>query len=278
MSALRRPLIDPAAAVELCGRADVVFADVRWYLDGRDGRAAYEAGHIAGAIFVDMDTVLADHAQPATAGRHPLPSAEAFARALGDLGIGDNTTVIAYDDSGGGTAGRLVFMLRVIGHDAALLDGGLRAWSGPTASGPAPVLPVRQRNAVAWPADRFATIDEMRSRAVAMYDARAGDRYRGDSEPIDRIGGHIPGAQSAPWSRNLDPATSRFRDPDELAELWGGEPEREIVCYCGSGVSACANLIALEHAGFTKTKLFVASWSGWSADGSNPVATGDEPG
>jgi thiosulfate/3-mercaptopyruvate sulfurtransferase len=262
----------------LYGHLDlVVLADVRWYLDGRDGRAAYEAGHLPGAHFVDLDRDLSSLQKGGVAGRHPLPEPDDFAKALGRLGIGADDTVVAYDDGGGGNAARLVWMLRALGQPAALLDGGLGAWRGDLEVGPSvPRLPVFVHERP-WPADRLVSADEVAT-APLILDARASERYRGDVEPVDSRAGHVPGARSAPWAANLDPATLRFLDADRLRERYstmGAGPD--TVCYCGSGVSACANLIALEHAGLGPGRLFVGSWSGWSADPARPVATGDEP-
>ncbi len=271
--------LDEAASI--VGNRQAVFADVRWYLDGRPGRAAFEAGHIPGAVHVDLDTALASHGQPAIEGRHPFPTAEAFAASMSALGIGDDTVVVGYDDSGGGTAGRLVWMLRVLGHPAALLDGGLAAWTSDQATGPEP-LPVPASFTVRpWPADRFADADDVSRAAMAgdavVIDARGGDRFRGETEPVDRRAGHIPRARNAPWSDSLDRSTGRFLMADDLRERFGAlgaRPGGDIVCYCGSGVSACANLLGLERAGFDGARLYVASWSGWSADPDRPVATG----
>ena len=165
-------------------RAAVAVADARWYLDGRPALAEYEKGHIDGAVFVDMDTDLSDHSLPATMGRHPLPSPAAFAAAMSRLGIGDNTPVVAYDDSGGVTAGRLVVMLRSLGHSAALLDGGVAAWSGALVQGAPVARPSARFTERPWPADRFASLEEVGAIAAradtrtVLLDARAGDRYR----------------------------------------------------------------------------------------------------
>ncbi|HKA03965.1 MAG TPA: sulfurtransferase [Acidimicrobiales bacterium] len=257
----------------------VVLADVRWYLDGRDGRAAYESGHIPSAVFVDLDADLSGPGDP-TDGRHPLPSPGQFAAAMGRLGIGTDDTVVAYDDSGGGTAGRFVWMLRVTGHDAALLDGGLPAWPGQLETGPSPSRPMAPFVARPWPAAALADADGTADAAKtgAVLDARSIDRFRGENETIDRRPGHIPGARSAHWTANLDPVTGRFLPPSALRarfEALGVRAGREIVAYCGSGVSACANLVALERAGFAGARLYVPSWSGWSADPDRAAATGD---
>jgi len=263
-------------------RDDVVVTDVRFYLDGRSPLDAYTAAHLPGAVYVDLGRDLSGPGAP-TDGRHPLPSPERFAAAMGRLGIGDTDTVVAYDDSGGGTAGRLVWMLRATGHAAALLDGGLPAWPGRVESGPPPDRPPATFTARPWPAASLASADEVAalaaSSSAAVLDARAGDRYRGETEPVDPRAGHIPGAASAPWQDNLDPATGRFLPPDVLRarfEALGVRPGQPVVAYCGSGVSACANLVARERAGLTGAQLYVASWSGWSADPGRPAATGDE--
>ncbi|MDP6976424.1 MAG: sulfurtransferase [Acidimicrobiales bacterium] len=260
------------------GRLDAVLCDVRWYLDGRSGRGAYEAGHLPGAVFVDLDRDLT--APPSTTqGRHPLPTAEAFAAALGALGVGPDDAVVAYDDSGGMSAGRLVWMLRVLGQPAALLDGGIGAWDGPLEAGSAtrpPVeCPVRP-----WPDGAFAGIEEVAAAAAGgiVLDARAPERYRGEVEPVDPRAGHVPGARNAPFAANLGDG-GRFRSPDDLRahyeELGVGEAAG-VVAYCGSGVSACHDLLAMEHAGLGRGRLYVGSWSQWSATG-RPAATGGEP-
>ena len=259
--------------------AGVVVADVRWYLDGRDGRAAYEAGHIPGAVFVDLDADLSSPGD-ATEGRHPLPAPDEFAAAMARLGIASDDVVVAYDDSGGGTAGRLVWMLRVTGHDAALLDGGLRAWPHRLETGPGADRSPAAFEARPWPPEALATADEAAAAATTgtALDARSHARFRGDSETIDRRAGHIPGARSAPWGGNLDATTGRFLAPEALRARFhalGVRPGEPVVAYCGSGVSACANLVALERAGFTGARLYVASWSGWSSDPERPAATGD---
>lgn len=256
-----------------------VLADVRWYLDGRDGRAAYEAGHLPDAVWVDLEGHLSAHGLPATAGRHPLPDPYDFARSMGSLGIGDDAVVVAYDDSGGLSAGRLVVMLRLLGRRAALLDGGLAAWPGPVHTGwvdPTPSTFTEQ----AWPAERLVDADVTAAAAAAgrpVIDARPTPRFTGDVTMIDPRPGHIPGARSAPWSAVLD-GNGRFRPVDELRRHYadlGVQPDGDdTIAYCGSGVSACMNVIALEHAGLAAPRLFVASWSGWAADPERPAELG----
>jgi thiosulfate/3-mercaptopyruvate sulfurtransferase len=264
--------------------AEVVVCDVRWYLDGRSGRAAFEAGHIPGARFVDVDVDLAGP-PGGTAGRHPLPDPGAFAQSMSALGIGDGTEVVAYDDTGGGTAARLVWMLRVLGEPAALLDGGLAGWAGPLANGEAPAPPHAEFTERTWPeaaiisADDLAT-DLARGSTVAI-DARAGERYRGEVEPVDPRAGHVPGAQSVPWATLLDPETGRFRSREAMRDRFAEAGVREdtaVVAYCGSGVTACIDIVAMEIAGLRPARLFASSWSGWCADPERPAATGAEPG
>jgi thiosulfate/3-mercaptopyruvate sulfurtransferase len=255
-------------------RGAVVVADVRWYLDGRSGRAAYDAGHLPGAVFVDLDRELAAPPGPA-AGRHPLPDPELFAEGMGSLGIGDEDTVVGYDDAGGVIAARLVWMLRVTGRAAALLDGGLQAYDGPLET----ATPERPRAAATprpWPADRLADADDALDPGTVVLDARAPDRFRGESEPVDPRAGHIPGARNVPTGEALD-ADGRFLPADALRARFaeaGVTATSPVVSYCGSGVTACHTLLALERAGLGAGRLYPGSWSQYSADPRRPVATG----
>jgi thiosulfate/3-mercaptopyruvate sulfurtransferase len=263
----------------------LVVADVRWYPDG-SGRARFEEGHIPDSIFVDVDS---DLASPKTkhSGRHPLPPPEEFAQAMERAGIGDEASIVAYDDTGGSNAARLWWMLSVTGHPAAVLDGGLQAWNGPLEAGPSRAkggggLRFTSRP---WPEDRIVDaeeVDRLRGDPQAVVlDARAPERYRADTEPIDPVPGHIPGARNAPWSDNVDPQTGRFRSPEELRRQYrarGVEQGRQVAAYCGSGVTSCHDILALEVAGIRDVKLYVGSWSEWITDPSRPVATGPEPG
>jgi thiosulfate/3-mercaptopyruvate sulfurtransferase len=256
-------------------RDSVVLADVRWYLDGRSGRAAYDAGHLPGAVFVDLDRWLAAPASP-EAGRHPLPEPEVFAEGMAQLGIGDDDTVLAYDDAGGTVAARLVWLLRATGHDAALLDGGLAAFDGPLEDA-AELRPPAVFTPRPWPADRLAGIDDATDPGNVVLDARAPERYRGELEPIDPRPGHIPGARSLPTARNLDDQ-GRFLPAEQLRQRFaaaGVTDGAEVVSYCGSGVTACHNLLALELAGFGPGRLYPGSWSQYSATG-RPAALGDD--
>jgi len=282
------PIATLAELDELVAGRDVVWCDVRWYLDGRDALAAYAAGHLPGAVYVDMDTDLA--APPSQEhGRHPLPEPEVFATSLGNLGIAEDNLVIAYDDTGGQQAGRLVWMLRAIGCDAVVLDGGIQTWTGPLEQ----VIPARSvvvRSARPWPTDRLAGIEQTAAAALdtksVVIDARAAERFRGETEPIDPVAGHIPGALNAPLAHNLvdglfaSPAALRARfvalgiEPLGIEPV-GIEPNIEVIAYCGSGVTACHNILAIERAGLGVAKLFPGSWSQWSNDPERPVATGE---
>ncbi len=257
---------------------DAVLADVRWYLDGRDGRASYENAHLSGAVWVDLDHQLAGHDRPAIEGRHPFPTPAAFAAAMGELGIAHDSVVVAYDDTGGLTAGRLAVMLRMLGCDAAVLEGGLGAWPGEVETGPGRVPTQATFAPLDWPADRLADeADIARVTAVggAVLDARSPERFRGEVAQIDKRPGHIPGGRNAPWSAVLN-ADATVRSADELRTHYGDlGVDGETIAYCGSGVSACMNVLAMEHAGLGTPRLYVASWSGWSADPQREAALGD---
>ncbi|MGX6447667.1 sulfurtransferase [Patulibacter sp. S7RM1-6] len=257
---------------------EVLLADVRWYLDGRSGRAAYEAGHLPGARFVDLDRWLSGDPQ-AGGGRHPLPTPADFARGMATLGVGDGDAVVAYDDDGGIIAARLVWMLRAAGHDAALLDGGLAAHDGPLETAVPPLAPAIF-TARPWPAERLATIDDATDRARVVLDARPAERYRGAEDGIDPRPGHIPGARSLPARENVGP-DGRLLPVAELRARFaavGVTGEEDVVSSCGSGVSACHTLLAMEHAGLGPGRLFPGSWSQYSRETQRPVATGAEPG
>ena len=279
----RRPIVSPA---ELAGllrddpeRLRVV--DVRWVLGAPGhGRVAYDASHIPGAVFLDVDGELAATEGP---GRHPLPSPVDFRRRLEAAGVGSNHRVIAYDDVGGWVAARLWWMLDDLGHaDAAILDGGYPAWVADgwpvTPSVPA-YPPARLDLADAWAntIDRADLIERLGK--VVLLDARGGPRYRGETEPIDPVAGHIPTAINAPTDGCLGPG-GRLLEPVALAERFramGADGSRPVVTSCGSGVSACLNSLAMRLAGLPDPFLYPGSYSDWSrAD--LPVAVGPEPG
>ena len=264
-------------------RGPLVVADVRWYLDGRSGRAAYEAGHVPGAVFVPVEGVLAGPGDRGP-GRHPLPGPAVFAAAMAWLGIGDDTFVVAYDDAGGSVAARLWWMLRATGHRAAVLDGGIAAWPGELEIGEAsPPSAGATFTASPWPDTQVVDAEAVASFRGVLLDARAGERYRGEVEPIDPHAGHIPGALSAPWTDNLDASGGgRFLAPDALRARFaslGVEDGTDVIAYCGSGITACHALLALEVAGLAaRARLYEGSWSDWCAQPSRPMATGASPG
>lgn len=266
----------------LSQRPRVTVCDVRWYLGGRSGRTAYDRGHLPGAVFVDLDRWLA--APPSRDdGRHPLPDPDVFAAGMRAVGISDTTTVVAYDDAGGASAARLVWLLRACGRSAALLDGGIDASPSPLSTVD-PVITPGRFSLAAWPAERLVDADQVAAaidRGGVVIDARASARYAGTTEPIDARPGHIPGAVNLPFAGNLDAGTGRFLDRERLAaryrEAGAGVDDPPIV-YCGSGVTACHDLLAIEHAGLGEGRLYPGSWSQWSADDRRPVATGQQPG
>jgi thiosulfate/3-mercaptopyruvate sulfurtransferase len=264
------PFVEPGW---LASRLDgVVVCDVRWYSDGRSAAATYAAGHLPGAVYVDLDRDLS--APPGRAGRHPLPSPESFAAAMSRLGIGDGDTVVAYDDDCGAIAARLAWMLRVTGHDAAVLDGGLAAWPGPLSTEPV-TRPPASFGPVPWPAERLADIDAAAAAPGVLIDARSPERFAGAPDDLDPRAGHIPGARSLP-TREHAGDDGRLRDADALRERFaavGIEPGVDVISSCGSGVTACHNLLVMEHAGLGPGRLFPGSWSQWSRDPSRPVET-----
>ncbi len=257
---------------------EVVMCDVRSTMAGPAQFDAYLDSHIAGARFVSLDEVLATPPSD-TAGRHPLPAPEEFAESLGALGVGNDVVVIAYDDRGGAFAGRLVWMLRTIGQPAALLDGGLGAWAGPVETGTRSVESV-ERRAIEWPSERIVDADAVVAHIAAggvVVDSRERLRYLGETEPIDRIAGHVPGAINRPFADNLSD-TGTFRPIEHLAERFDVlRPDPAAIVYCGSGVTACHNALAAEAAGFPPPRVYVGSWSGWTADPDRPIATGPNP-
>jgi thiosulfate/3-mercaptopyruvate sulfurtransferase len=264
------PFVDAAWLAE--HRDEVVLADVRWYLDGRSGAAAFEAGHLPGAVFVDLERWLAAPADPAR-GRHPLPEPDVFAEGMSRAGIGDASTVVAYDDAGGVVSARLVWMLRATGHDAALLDGGLATTGAALETGRA--APARAGfTPRPWPAERLAGIDELDRPGRVLLDARDRERFTGASEPVDPRPGHIPGARNVPAREMLDP-DGRLRAADVLrAQLEGAGAGHadDVVASCGSGVTACHTLLVLEALGRPRARLFPGSYSQWSSS-DRPVET-----
>ncbi|MEW1563596.1 sulfurtransferase [Streptomyces sp. NPDC093509] len=264
-------------ASDLAGPNPPVLLDVRWQLGGPDLRSAYEEAHIPGAVFVDLDSELAGPA--GAAGRHPLPDREVFGAAMRAAGVSGNRDVVVYDGGQGWAAARAWWLLGHSGHPSVrVLDGGFAAWTGPVSSevpAPAPGTFVPAPGArPSLDADAAAAL----ARSGLLLDARAGERYRGEVEPIDRVGGHIPGAVSAPTSENVT-EDGRFLPAPELADRFtslGATPAVEVGVYCGSGVSGAHQVLALAVAGIPAA-LYVGSWSEWSQDESRPVAVGPDP-
>ncbi len=263
---------------------DLRIADVRWYIDpARRGQDAYLAGHIPGAVFLDVDRDLSAPGgrRGGPLGRHPWPSAEQMARVMSAAGIGEGTRVVAYDDQSGAVAARLWYLLRAYGHDrVAVLDGGLPKWQAEGRALEAEVPHVVPARFVPRPVpDAVLTKENVRAlpSGALVLDARAPERYRGEIEPIDPRAGHIPGARNAPFSANLtSDAVPVLRTPDELRAHYAslGALEAEPVVYCGSGVTACHDLLALDRAGL-KGRLYAGSWSEWSSDPERPVEAGE---
>lgn len=259
---------------ELANLLDSVrLCDVRWDLtDPAKGRLAYRTAHLPGAVFVDLDTDLAG--PPGSSGRHPLPDLDAFAETLGRLGISDDTHVVAYDDVAGRYAARLWWMLRSIGHETVqVLDGGIDLWvraGRPLEAGWVQPDPVTYTDIDAFTG--VARHHDLEGRH--LIDARAGERYRGETEPVDPKAGHIPGAVNISTSRNLAP-DGRFLDPERLREVYEGSTQ-ETVMSCGSGVTACHNALAMVAAGLPMPAVYIGSFSEW-ARLDLPVVTGDRP-
>ena len=271
------PLVDGAWLTAHLGEPDLVVVDMRWYL-GRpgDGEAAYLAGHIPGAVFCDVDGPINGRGP----GRHPLPGREQFQAAMRELGVHKGDRVVAYDDAGGSIAARLWFLLRYFGHaGVAVLDGGLQAWSGELEAGPVR-RPAGDFSAAEPRKEWVLSFDDVRRLPPGqiLIDARARERYTGEVEPTGVPAGHIPGARSAPWAANLG-AGRRFRSPAELRRHFEalGADGSNTVAYCGSGVTATHDLLALEIAGLPGGRLYEGSWSEWAVRPDAEIRTGEDP-
>lgn len=256
--------------------------DVRWRLDRPDGRPAFLEGHIPGAVFVDLTTELAEHGEPRE-GRHPLPSEARFQEVVRSWGIDDGDTVVVYDDAKNLASARAWWLLRHAGiRDVRLLDGALRAWTDAghaLEAGEAPAVGPGSAE-VRYGGLRTLAIDDVLAQAETnlLLDARAGERYRGEVEPIDPRAGHIPGAVSAPTTENVAP-DGRFLSRDALRQRFadlGAGTDAPVGVYCGSGVTAAHEAVALTLAGY-EPALYVGSWSQWSDDPRRPAATGAQP-
>jgi thiosulfate/3-mercaptopyruvate sulfurtransferase len=279
---------DELRALLAAGAAPVLVDTSFDLTDTAAGEASWRAGHVPGSIYLHLERDLSGAkigANGAFQGRHPLPETGDFAALLGRCGVTPSTQVVAFDQQGGVYASRLWWMLRWMGHDAvAVLDGGVAAWcaaggalvtdapAGPTTAA-APPYP--ERAPLADTMDAAALGAELGR--VKLLDARAGERFRGEVEPLDRVAGHIPGALNRFFKDNLD-AAGRFKPAQQLraefAALLGAHPAPATVHQCGSGVTACHNLLAMEHAGLAGSLLYPGSWSEWSADPARPVARG----
>ena len=252
----------------------VVLLDCRSRLgDEAWGPAQFIEGHIPGAQHADMDKDLA--APPGKRGRHPLPAQEIWIQRIRDWGISNESQVVVYDDASGAFAARAWWMLRWVGHAAvAVLDGGMQQWPGPLQSGP---TSARQSSSftVAKSLTRTIEVEQLLDGTKrTLIDARAEARWAGREEPIDLVAGHIPGAICRPFPENIGPE-GRFRTATELAKRFESDTAGDVVCYCGSGVTAAHNILAMHVAGLPEPALYVDSWSGWITDPSRPVATGD---
>ncbi|MGQ4518942.1 sulfurtransferase [Dermabacteraceae bacterium CCM 9520] len=270
------PIVDYEWCAAQTGRP-LRYADVRWSLARPDGRADYLAGHIPGAVYVDLETQLTDPPSPQR-GRHPLPQPTLFAQAMRELGICDDTLVVAYDDCGGLSAARLVWLLRACGHPAALLADGLRGYPGELESGSVEVA-TAEFTASPWPPSLLADVSEVAEVSQnggskgkrRLIDSRAEERYRGEHEPVDARAGHIPGAINAPVTEKLSgKKASALQKRFHKAGLVEGETP---LVYCGSGVTACLNLLLLEKAGW-HGRLYPGSFSQWAADPAREVEVG----
>ncbi|OLM06250.1 Thiosulfate sulfurtransferase, rhodanese [Pseudonocardia sp. Ae331_Ps2] len=276
-------LVDAGAlAAELAGDTPPVLLDVRWALGDPHGREHHRAGHLPGAVYVPLDTELAAHSDDPRDGRHPLPDVAALQTAARRWGVRADRPVVVYDATGGLAAGRAWWLLRWAGHDdVRLLDGGLAAWTAaglPVESGD---VPDPEPGDVVLTGGALPVLDADSAAALArdglLLDARAGERYRGETEPVDPRAGHVPGAVSAPTGGNLAP-DGRFRDPAALRARFAalGALDRPVGVYCGSGVTAAHQVAALAAVG-VRAALYPGSWSAWSNDPARPVATGARP-
>ena len=275
------------SAADLAGIIDqdnVRIFDCRFMLkDPQGGLKMYQEGHLPNAQFADMDTQLSSP-MTETSGRHPLPDIDAFVKQLGQWGVNNDTQVIAYDDISGAFAARMWWLLRFLGHEkVAVLDGGMQQWQkiGKQLTQDVPTITAQEFNAqpqMDWLVEIETVQTELKNKNITLIDARAADRYTGKDQQTDPVPGHVPGARSLPFPGNL--VDGIFNTPETIrsrfAEVIGDQELDKVVNMCGSGVTACHNLLALAVAGYAPTKLFVGSWSQWIRDKSRPVALGEE--
>jgi thiosulfate/3-mercaptopyruvate sulfurtransferase len=281
---LYQTIISAAKLAQELDNPNWVIFDCRFNLkDPLAGWQNYQRGHIPGARYAHLEHDLSGSAAPGT-GRHPLPVPQQLAEKLGNWGVDSTKQIVAYDDASGTLAGRLWWLLRWLGHEAvAVLDGGLQQWQKEgyplTTTPPAPIPTHFEARARPMMAVTAEDVEHASLLGYVLLDARTPERFRGELEPIDPVAGHIPGAKNHPCSHNLD-SQGKFLAPEALALAFqkqiGKTPPEQIVCMCGSGVTACHNLLALEHAGLQGARLYPGSWSEWITDGTRPVAMGDE--
>ncbi len=275
-------LVSPDQLAAQLGFSGLAILDCRFDLLHPDaGQKAYLEGHIPGARYANLDQDLAGPIGPAT-GRHPLPAASELQRQLGVWGIDRHSTVVAYDAVGGAIAARAWWLLKWLGHqEAVLLDGGLPAWRAGNHPLETATAEHQARHYIGMPGERrvydTAAIEAgLRDGTIVLLDARDERRFRGQQEPIDTAAGHVPGARNAPFQHNLS-ADGRFRPAAALAELYapmiGDRSADAVVCMCGSGVTACHNIFAIEQAGYGSPSLYAGSWSEWISSGDRPIAT-----
>ncbi len=273
---------DAAQALAHGARAVDCRFDVAADADSERGERDWRRSHLPGAVYAHLDRDLADLAVPGR-GRHPLPSEAAFAATLSRWGLRPADPVIVYDDGSGAMAARLWWLLRLAGHtNAAVLDGGIAAWRAAGLAENAEVpAPKAGSHAVHFDLGAIADSEQIESLrqdpSKLLLDARAAPRFRGEVEPIDPVAGHVPGARNRPFSDNLD-AKGRFKAADVLRDEFGvllaGRQPTEVVLMCGSGVTACHNLLAMTHAGLPGARIYAGSWSEWIGDPLRPVARG----
>ncbi|MEO6185099.1 MAG: sulfurtransferase [Steroidobacteraceae bacterium] len=280
----RSPLIDAPSLHGLLGAPGLIVVDCRYELGNAGwGRDAYTAGHIPGALFASMDEDLASPRRPGS-GRHPLPTADAFAATLGHWGVTASSQVVAYDQGNGACAARLWWMLRAVGHAGVqVLDGGFAAWlaagySTDTAV-PRPAGTTVHSREFSGVLSSDAVVTGLAAGSISLVDARGADRFAGRNETVDPVAGHVPGAINHPFARNLTPSL-QFLDRAQLQQRWAhvlDDPALPpVVSMCGSGITGCHNLLALELAGYRGASLYAGSFSEWITDPARPVATGEQ--
>jgi thiosulfate/3-mercaptopyruvate sulfurtransferase len=280
------PLVTADWLAARLGDPRTIVADVRWYLQGKRGIDEYRAGHLPGAHFVDVDRDLSSPPGPGRPGRHPLPSADHFRDVLARIGVRADSVVVAYDDVGGAQAARLWWLLKYFGHDIGrVLDGGIQAWSDSGGSldsatpAPADAPPLQLIAHPQMIVDKTRVRFMVERKQGVLLDARAPERFEGKVEPVDARPGHIPGAKSAPFVANLTRPGGPFRPREELRRQYatlGAGSGGEVIAYCGSGVTACHDLLALTIAGFDGALLYEGSWGDWAGDPALPAALGKD--